>query len=63
MAKPIKETPILRGKDAERFIAQHNKKRNYDVVKKEATRIMKNYNYFKTAEINESDRYFTAENS
>lgn len=57
MAKPIKETPILRGKDAQKFIEQHSKTKNEAVLKREAQRIMQNYNRFKVAEI--SDRHLT----
>ncbi|MDQ6903612.1 MAG: hypothetical protein M3139_11430 [Bacteroidota bacterium] len=50
MAKPIKETPILKGKDAKNFIQQHNAKTNSNPNKLEKDRIMRNYNYFKAAE-------------
>ena len=51
MAKPIKETPILKGKDAKKFIQQHNAKSNSKASRLERDRIMRNYKYFKAAEI------------
>ena len=62
MAKPIKETPILEGTDAEKFIKQHDANLNSsDVKKEERERIMDNYNYFKLAE--KSDKHFTSPNN
>ena len=43
IAKPIKETPILTGKDAERFVKRMNEKRT--VSEKEIERVKKNYEY------------------
>ena len=43
MARPIKETPILTGKDAERFIKRMNETRT--VSEKEIKRVKKNYEY------------------
>ena len=43
MARPIKETPILTGKDAERFVKRMNEKRT--VSDKEIERVKKNYEY------------------
>ena len=43
MARPIKETPILTGKDAERFVKRMNEKRT--VSNKEIERVKKNYEY------------------
>ena len=43
MARPIKETPILTGKDAERFVKRMNEKRT--VSEKEIERVRKNYEY------------------
>ena len=43
MARPIKETPILTGKDAERFIKRMNDTRT--VSEKEIKRVKKNYEY------------------
>jgi hypothetical protein len=50
MAKPIKETPILKGNDAKRFIEQASIKRDRNVVNAEKERILKNYNFFRQAE-------------
>lgn len=46
MATPIKETPILTGKDAERFIkrAKESEKGMHRVPKKDYDRAMKTYN-------------------
>lgn len=41
MATPIKETPILRGEDAERFLARM--KENHKVTKEEYDEIMAAY--------------------
>lgn len=43
MASPIKETPILRGKDAERFLRLMDEVK--PVSKKELERIKKSYEY------------------
>lgn len=43
MARPIKETPILTGKDAERFVKRMNEKRT--ISDKEIERVKKNYEY------------------
>lgn len=43
MARPIKEPPILTGKDAERFVKRMNEKRT--VSNKEIERVKKNYKY------------------
>ena len=43
MARPIKEPPILTGKDAERFIKRMNETRT--VSEKEIKRVKKNYEY------------------
>ena len=50
MAKPIKETPILRGKDAKNFVKQINAKKDHHALKEAKERILKNYNHFRTAE-------------
>ncbi len=50
MAKPIKETPILKGKDAKKFLDEQNATRDSYAIKQEKERILKNYNLFKTAE-------------
>lgn len=43
MARLIKETPVLTGKDAERFVKRMNEKRI--VSDKEIERVKKNYEY------------------
>ena len=43
MARPIKETPILTSKDAERFVKRMNEKRT--VSNKEIERVKKNNEY------------------
>lgn len=50
MAKPIKETPILKGKDAQKFIAEQNATKDSIAIQKERDRIFKNYNLLKAAE-------------
>lgn len=50
MAKPIKETPILKGKDAKKFIAEQNATKDSFAIKQEKERILQNYNLFKAAE-------------
>lgn len=47
MARPIKETPILFGKDAERFKKDMEETRNKRNSPEERKRIEKNYNEFK----------------
>ena len=44
MAKPIEETPILRGKDAENFLKRM--KENHKVSKEEYDEIMRTYERF-----------------
>lgn len=46
MARPIKETPTLRGKDAERFLRLMEEVQ--PVSKEEMERIKKNYEYIKS---------------
>lgn len=60
MAKPIKETPILKGKDAKRFNEQHGRRKDKISVREEAKRIQHNYNLFKAAE--KSDGHLTTAN-
>ena len=50
MAKPIKETPILRGEDAERFVTERDSHKNYEALQEERGRILRNYNLLKEAE-------------
>ena len=52
MAKPIKETPILKGKDAKKFVHEQNASKDSAAIKRERERILKNYNLFKSAETN-----------
>ena len=49
MARPIKETPILIGKDAERFKKDMEETRNKRISPEERERIEKNYREFKKA--------------
>ena len=46
MARPIKETPTLKGKDAERFLRLMDEVK--PVSKEEMERIKKNYEYIKS---------------
>lgn len=50
MAKQIKDTPILKGKDAKRFIAEQNATKNPIAIQEEKNRVLKNYNFLKSAE-------------
>lgn len=43
MAKPIKETPILRGKDAEIFLREIQKNEQRKISTKELRQISKSY--------------------
>lgn len=43
MAKPIKETPVLYGKDAKRFKDRIDKNKSITAPKEEYERIMSNY--------------------
>jgi ribosomal protein L7/L12 len=43
MARPIKETPILKGKDAKKFMEQMDKLSRAPVSKKERDAIRENY--------------------
>lgn len=56
MANPIKETPILKGKDAKKFIEEISAPKDANAIQKERERILENYNYFKAAE-QEPDRH------
>jgi hypothetical protein len=47
MAKPIKETPFLRGKDAKKFVEKMNESRTQKVPKEEYDRVMSNYRKIK----------------
>ncbi len=52
MATPIKETPILYGKDSDRFLKEVRRNENKKVSKKDYDRAIKTYNKFmKNAEI------------
>jgi hypothetical protein len=50
MAKPIKETPILKGKDAKKFIQENSAPKDSFAATQEKERILKNYNLLKSAE-------------
>ena len=58
MAKPIKETPILNGKDAERFLKERSAPKDKAALRQERERILQNYNRFKQAVT--SDRHIPA---
>ena len=49
MARPIKETPVLTGRDAKRFIESKKKSEGNKEDAKIKERIMKNYSKFKLA--------------
>ena len=46
MAKPIRNSPILYGKDAKRFLAEIEKLPSVEERRKERARIDANVNYF-----------------
>ncbi len=48
MARPIKETPILFGEDAKRFMKEMEETRNKRASKEERERIKKNYELLKS---------------
>lgn len=50
MATPIKETPILHGKDASRFIEQTSRNEREPAPREEYDRIMRNYRKVKADE-------------
>lgn len=50
MAKPIKETPILKGKDAKKFIQENSASLDSFAIKQERERILKNYKLLQAAE-------------
>lgn len=50
MAKPIKETPILKGKDAARFMEARNRPKNPSFIRSEKERVLANYQLLKRAE-------------
>lgn len=43
MAKPIKETPILKGKDADKFVRQMETAKEVSIDAKTMNRIKENY--------------------
>lgn len=43
MARPIKETPILKGKDAKRFAAKIEENKRLAAPREEYDRVMANY--------------------
>ena len=50
MAKPIKETPILKGLDAKKFMDEQKATKDPVAIQQEKERILKTYNLFKEAE-------------
>lgn len=50
MSTPIKETPILRGKDARRFVEKIRRNEQEPAPREEYDRVMANYRKVKTAE-------------
>lgn len=60
MAKPIEETPILKGNDAKKFIYEQTATRDSIAIQKEKERILKNYNLLKKAE--SANRHIAASN-
>jgi hypothetical protein len=48
MAKPIKDTPVLKGQDAERFLKETQKAETQKVSQIEIDRIKSNFEKFKT---------------
>ena len=49
MARLIKETPLLKGRDAKQFIEQNTQPKTAD-AEKERLRILENYHLFQPAE-------------
>jgi hypothetical protein len=47
MAKPIKETPVLMGEDAKRFLKQKEENKGKKLPPEEVERIMKSYKKFR----------------
>ncbi len=47
MAKPIKDTPILKGQDAKRFLQESQKSETQKVSQIELNRIKSNFEKFK----------------
>jgi hypothetical protein len=48
MAKPISETPVLKGKDAKAFLDRTNEKNIQKVSSEERARIQQNYEKLKS---------------
>lgn len=48
MAKPIKETPVLRGEDAKRFLILRESSKNQKVNPEILERMRKNHSYIKS---------------
>ncbi len=46
MARPIKETPVLKGKDADRFITAISKSENIKISQTTRKRMESNYKVF-----------------
>lgn len=47
MARPIKETPVLKGKEAAKFLTEVNKAKDQKASKETIERIKKNYDKLK----------------
>ncbi|WP_343744778.1 hypothetical protein [Chitinophaga sp.] len=47
MARPIKETPVLKGKEAAKFLAEVNRSKNEKVSKETLEQIKKNFEKLK----------------
>ena len=52
MARPIKETPILKGKDVKRFLENMLNAINNPAPKEEIARMKKSYDALKSIEVN-----------
>lgn len=55
MSLPIRDTPVLRGKDAIRFLEQMEIERTRRIPKEELDRMNRNYEIFKTL-LNKNDK-------
>lgn len=51
MAKPIKETPFLRGKDAKKFVAKMNASATHKAPREDYDRVMSNYRKIKATTV------------
>jgi hypothetical protein len=48
MARPIKDTPVLRGAEAVRFLKQINESKGQPVTNEEKDRLKKNFEFFES---------------